>query len=231
MSYIVTNMRILLVEDERRIAQAVKEGLEQESYAVDVEYDGEDGLNAALAEDYDLIILDVMMPVLNGFEVSKKLRASGIKSPILMLTAKDQDKDIVQGLDSGADDYLPKPFSFSVLLARIRALMRRPQDTIGQVLSVGSLTLDTTLKTVARNGQDIKLSAKEYAILEYFMRNPGRILSKNNIMAHVWDFDSDILPNNIEVFITYLRAKIDKPFKEPPLIHTIRGFGYKLSEQ
>jgi DNA-binding response OmpR family regulator len=224
-------MRILLVEDERRIAQAVKEGLEQESYAVDVEYDGEDGLNAALAEDYDLIILDVMMPVLNGFEVSKKLRASGIKSPILMLTAKDQDKDIVQGLDSGADDYLPKPFSFSVLLARIRALMRRPQDTIGQVLSVGSLTLDTTLKTVARNGQDIKLSAKEYAILEYFMRNPGRILSKNNIMAHVWDFDSDILPNNIEVFITYLRAKIDKPFKEPPLIHTIRGFGYKLSEQ
>ena len=231
MSYIVTNMRILLVEDERRIAQAVKEGLEQESYAVDVEYDGEDGLNAALAEDYDLIILDVMMPVLNGFEVSKKLRASGIKSPILMLTAKDQDKDIVQGLDSGADDYLPKPFSFSVLLARIRALMRRPQDTIGQVLSVGSLTLDTTLKTVARNGQDIKLSAKEYAILEYFMRNPGRILSKNNIMAHVWDFDSDILPNNIEVFITYLRAKIDKPFNEPPLIHTIRGFGYKLSEQ
>ncbi len=224
-------MRILLVEDERRIAQAVKEGLEQESYAVDVEYDGEDGLNAALAEDYDLIILDVMMPVLNGFEVSKKLRASGIKSPILMLTAKDQDKDIVQGLDSGADDYLPKPFSFSVLLARIRALMRRPQDTIGQVLSVGSLTLDTTLKTVARNGQDIKLSAKEYAILEYFMRNPGRILSKNNIMAHVWDFDSDILPNNIEVFITYLRAKIDKPFNEPPLIHTIRGFGYKLSEQ
>ena len=231
MSYIVTNMRILLVEDERRIAQAVKEGLEQESYAVDVEYDGEDGLNAALAEDYDLIILDVMMPVLNGFEVSKKLRASGIKSPILMLTAKDQDKDIVQGLDSGADDYLPKPFSFSVLLARIRALMRRPQDTIGQVLSVGSLTLDTTLKTVARSGQDIKLSAKEYAILEYFMRNPGRILSKNNIMAHVWDFDSDILPNNIEVFITYLRAKIDKPFNEPPLIHTIRGFGYKLSEQ
>ena len=231
MSYIVTNMRILLVEDERRIAQAVKEGLEQENYAVDVEYDGEDGLNAALAEDYDLIILDVMMPVLNGFEVSKKLRASGIKSPILMLTAKDQDKDIVQGLDSGADDYLPKPFSFSVLLARIRALMRRPQDTIGQVLSVGSLTLDTTLKTVARNGQDIKLSAKEYAILEYFMRNPGRILSKNNIMAHVWDFDSDILPNNIEVFITYLRAKIDKPFNEPPLIHTIRGFGYKLSEQ
>lgn len=231
MSYIVTNMRILLVEDERRIAQAVKEGLEQENYAVDVEYDGEDGLNAALAEDYDLIILDVMMPVLNGFEVSKKLRESGIKTPILMLTAKDQDKDIVRGLDSGADDYLPKPFSFSVLLARIRALMRRPQDTIGQVLSVGNLSLDTNLKSVSRSGQDIKLSAKEYAILEYFMRNPGRILSKNNIMAHVWDFDSDILPNNIEVFMTYLRAKIDKPFNEPPLIHTIRGFGYKLSEQ
>lgn len=224
-------MRILVVEDERRIAQAIKEGLEQESYAVDVEYNGEDGLNAGLAEEYDLIMLDVMMPIMNGYEVCRELRNDGIKTPILMLTAKDQDKDIVEGLDVGADDYLAKPFSFSVLLARIRALLRRPTASLPQQLVVGTLKLDPVRKEVERSGQTIGLSAKEFAILEYFMRNQDRVLSKNNIMAHVWNFDSDILPNNIEVFITYLRAKIDKPFNEKPLIHTVRGFGYKLSEE
>jgi two-component system copper resistance phosphate regulon response regulator CusR len=224
-------MRILVVEDERRIAQAIKEGLEQESYAVDVEYNGEDGLNAGLAEEYDLIMLDVMMPIMNGYEVCRELRNNGIKTPILMLTAKDQDKDIVEGLDVGADDYLPKPFSFSVLLARIRALLRRPTASLPQQLVVGTLKLDPVRKEVERSGQTIGLSAKEFAILEYFMRNQDRVLSKNNIMAHVWNFDSDILPNNIEVFITYLRAKIDKPFNEKPLIHTVRGFGYKISEE
>ena len=224
-------MRILVVEDERRIAQAIKEGLEQESYAVDVEYNGEDGLNAGLAEEYDLIMLDVMMPIMNGYEVCKELRAKGIKSPILILTAKDQDKDIIEGLDSGADDYLPKPFSFSVLLARIRALLRRPATTLPQQLKVGTLKMDPVRKEVQRSGKTVKLSAKEFAILEYFMRNPNRVLSKNNIMSHVWDFDSGILPNNIEVFMTYLRAKIDKPFNEKPLIHTVRGFGYKISEE
>jgi two-component system copper resistance phosphate regulon response regulator CusR len=224
-------MRILVVEDERRIAQAIKEGLEQESYAVDVEYNGEDGLNAGLAEEYDLIMLDVMMPIMNGYEVCRELRNNGKKMPILMLTAKDQDKDIVEGLDVGADDYLPKPFSFAVLLARIRALLRRPVSSLPQQLVVGTLKLDPVRKEVERSGKHIKLSAKEFAILEYFMRNPDRVLSKNNIMAHVWDFDSDILPNNIEVFITYLRAKIDKPFSEKPLIHTVRGFGYKISEE
>jgi len=223
-------MRLLVVEDEHRIAQAIKEGLEQESYAVDVEFDGEDGYNAARADEYDLIILDVMLPTLDGYEVCKRLRAEGNHTPVLMLTAKDQDNDVVTGLDNGADDYLAKPFSFDVLLARIRALLRRPHDTLGEQLQVADLNLDPAKKKVTRDSTIIKLSAKEFAILEYMMRNPNRILSKNNIMTHVWDFDADILPNTVEVFITYLRAKVDKPFKAPPLIHTVRGFGYRLGE-
>jgi len=221
-------MRILVVEDEHRIAQAVKEGLEQESYAVDVCYDGESGYGAASEDEYDLILLDVMMPGMNGFEVSKKLRADGIHTPILMLTAKDQNRDIVQGLDSGADDYLAKPFSFEVLLARIRALLRRPQETSTEVLAAGDLTLNTRTHTVTRAGKPIHLSAKEYAMLEYLLRNQGKVLSKNTITTHVWDFDADILPNTVEVFMAYLRNKIDKPFKGPNLLHTVRGFGYKI---
>lgn len=216
------------MEDEHRIAQAVKEGLEQESYAVDVCYDGESGYGAASEDEYDLILLDVMMPGMNGFEVSKKLRADGIHTPILMLTAKDQNRDIVQGLDSGADDYLAKPFSFEVLLARIRALLRRPQETSTEVLAAGDLTLNTRTHTVTRAGKPIHLSAKEYAMLEYLLRNQGKVLSKNTITTHVWDFDADILPNTVEVFMAYLRNKIDKPFKGPNLLHTVRGFGYKI---
>ena len=222
-------MKILVIEDERRIAQAIKEGLEGESYAVDLAYDGEDGYNAASADEYDLILLDIMMPVINGYEVCKKLSNDGNDTPLIMLTAKDQERDIVQGLDIGADDYLPKPFSFEVLLARVRALLRRPKESLGEILKVASLTLDPVTKRVQREGKEIKLSFKEYAILEYFMRHPERLLSKNNIISHVWDFDSDILPNNVEVFINYLRKKIDKPFKKS-LIHTVRGFGYRLSE-
>lgn len=221
-------MRILVVEDEHRIARAVKEGLEQESYAVDVCYDGEDGYNTAAADEYDLILLDVMLPEMNGYEVCRKLRGSGSHTPILMLTAKDQNRDIVQGLDTGADDYLAKPFSFEVLLARIRALLRRPQDSTGELLQVGDLVLDPASHEVRRDSRLVTLSAKEYAVLEYLMRNPGRVLSKNNIMTHVWNFDADILPNTVEVFITYLRAKIDKPFKGADLIQTVRGFGYKI---
>lgn len=216
------------MEDEHRIAQAVKEGLEQESYAVDVCYDGESGYGAASEDEYDLILLDVMMPGMNGFEVSKKLRADGIHTPILVLTAKDQNRDIVQGLDSGADDYLAKPFSFEVLLARIRALLRRPQETSTEVLAAGDLTLNTRTHTVTRAGKPIHLSAKEYAMLEYLLRNQGKVLSKNTITTHVWDFDADILPNTVEVFMAYLRNKIDKPFKGPNLLHTVRGFGYKI---
>jgi DNA-binding response OmpR family regulator len=221
-------MRILVVEDEHKIAQAVKDGLEQESYAVDVAYDGETGLNTALNDEYDLIILDVMLPKLSGLEVCKKLRDSSNHTPILMLTAKDQNRDIVQGLNTGADDYLAKPFSFEVLLARSKALLRRPHDTLREVLRSADLTLDTTSKEVKRAGQTISLSAKEYALLEYLLRNEHKVLSKNNIMTHVWDFDADILPNTVEVFIAYLRAKVDRPFDGPKLIQTVRGFGYKL---
>lgn len=217
-----------MVEDEHRIAQAVKEGLEQESYAVDICYDGESGYSAASDDEYDLILLDVMMPGMTGFEVSKKLRADGVHTPILMLTAKDQNQDIVRGLDNGADDYLAKPFSFEVLLARVRALLRRPQETSTEVLVVGDLALNTRTHTVTRAGKPIHLSAKEYAMLEYLLRNPGKVLSKNTITTHVWNFDADILPNTVEVFMAYLRNKIDKPFKGPNLLHTVRGFGYKI---
>jgi len=222
-------MKILVVEDEKRIAQAIKEGLECESYAVDVAHDGLEGYNTASADEYDAIILDVMMPEMNGYEVCKKLRIDGNHTPVIMLTAKDQEDDIIKGLDIGADDYLLKPFSFEVLLARLRALLRRPKVSLGEVLKVGPLTLDPKTKHVKRNGKTIKLSAKEYAVLEYFMRRPGQLLSKNNIISHVWDFDSDVLPNNVEVFISFLRKKIDVPF-DKPLLQTVRGFGYRLSE-
>lgn len=221
-------MRILVVEDEHRIAQAIKEGLEQESYAVDAVFDGEDGYNTASADEYDLILLDVMLPGMDGFEVCRRLRKDGNHTPILMLTAKDQPRDIVNGLDTGADDYLAKPFSFEVLLARIRALLRRPHESVGEKLQADDLVLDPSSKEVVRAGSPINLSGKEYALLEYLLRNKGKVMSKNNIMTHVWDFDADILPNNVEVFITYLRAKIDKPFKGEPIIKTVRGFGYKI---
>lgn len=221
-------MKILVVEDEHRIAQAIKEGLEQEAYAVDVCFDGDDGYNTASADEYDIIISDVMMPELNGNEMVKKLRADGNHTPVLMLTAKDQNRDVVAGLDSGADDYLAKPFSFEVLLARVRALLRRPHDALGDILKANDLTLNTASHDVQRAGTPIQLTSKEYAVLEYLLRNQNKVLSKNNIMTHVWDFDADILPNNIEVFIAYLRSKIDKPFKGEPLIQTVRGFGYKI---
>jgi two-component system OmpR family response regulator len=221
-------MRILVVEDEHRIAPLFRSGLEQESYAVDVCFDGEEGYNSAANDEYDIILLDVMMPGMNGYEVCRKLREEGNHTPILMLTAKDQPRDVVEGLDTGADDYLAKPFAFEVLLARIRALLRRPSDTIGETLQAGDLELNPTNHEVTRDGKTIALSNKEYAILEYLLRNRGRVLSKNNIMTHVWDFDADILPNNVEVFITYLRAKVDKPFQGPNLIQTVRGFGYKI---
>ena len=221
-------MRILVVEDEHKIAQALKEGLEQESFAVDVAYDGEEGLNTALGDDYDLIILDVMLPKMNGFDVCDQVRAASNHTPILMLTAKNQNRDIVQGLNTGADDYLAKPFSFEVLLARVKALLRRPQAKLGEVLQAADLSLDTRSKEVSRAGKTIALSTKEYALLEYLLRNQNKVLSKNNIITHVWNFDADILPNTVEVFIAYLRAKIDKPFDSPELIQTVRGFGYKL---
>lgn len=221
-------MRILVVEDEHRIAQAIRQGLEQETYAVDVCYDGEVGYNTALQDDYDVVLLDVMLPGMNGFEICRQLRAAKKHMPILMLTAKDQSRDIVEGLNSGADDYLAKPFPFEVLLARINALLRRPTATLRDTLQADDLTLDTVSKQVIRAGKPIALSSKEFALLEYLMRNKNQVLSKNNIISHVWDFDADILPNTVEVFIAYLRAKVDKPFQGRPLVTTVRGFGYKI---
>ncbi|HSX00685.1 MAG TPA: response regulator transcription factor [Candidatus Saccharimonas sp.] len=222
-------MRILVVEDEHKIAGALKTGLEQEAYAVDLAYDADDGLSSALTGDYDLIILDRMLPgLLDGLDICKEIRAAGIHVPIIMLTAKDQIPDRVAGLNAGADDYLVKPFAFEELLARLRALLRRPQDALDETLKLDDLSLNTTTYEVRRAGRPIKLSSKEFALLHYLMRNQNRILSKQNIMGHVWDFDSDILPNTVEVYIGYLRGKIDRPFRGPELIHTIRGFGYKL---
>jgi len=222
-------MRILLVEDEHKIAGAIKAGLVQERFAVDVEYDGDSGLGAALNEAYDVMIIDRMLPgSVEGLDICEKARAAGIHTPILMLTAKDQIRDRVNGLNAGADDYLIKPFSFEELLARVRALLRRPHNAQDNTLEVGDLRLNTTTYEVHRGSHAIKLSAKEFALLEYLMRNPGRVLSKENIISHVWDFDADILPNTVEVYIGYLRTKIDKTCDGPELIRTLRGFGYRI---
>jgi DNA-binding response OmpR family regulator len=222
-------MRILVVEDDERIADSVRMGLEMEGYAVDVEHDGENGFLSATAEDYDLIVTDIMMPVMDGFAMIRKLREAGVKTPIIALTAKTQNQDVVSGLDSGADDYLAKPFSFEVLLARIRALLRRPSETQDVVLSVADLQIDPASRTVLRDGHDISLSSKEFALLEYLVRSQGKVVSKDQLIAHVWDFDADILPNTVEVFIKFIRDKVEKPFpKSPKLIHTVRGLGYKV---
>lgn len=220
-------MKILIIEDDKEINEALKEGLEDESYAVDSCLDGEDGYHTAMAEEYDLIILDVMLPSMNGFEVCKKLRAEKNTTPILMLTARGQSQDVVRGLDFGADDYLPKPFNFDVLLAHMRAILRRPSRKLEEVLQVGDLVLNPSSKQVSRAGDEIKLTTKEYAVLEYLMRNEGKVLSKEKIISNVWDFDADVLPNNVELFIMFLRKKIDKPYKRK-LIQTVPGFGYKI---
>ncbi|OGK20224.1 DNA-binding response regulator [Candidatus Roizmanbacteria bacterium RIFCSPHIGHO2_02_FULL_37_13b] len=222
-------MRILLVEDEHLIANSIKKGLEQDRYAVDVAYNGNDGFDLASVEDYDLMILDLMLPGMDGMTICKKLRKDNIHTPILILTAKGQTRDKVEGLESGADDYLTKPFSFEELLAWIRALIRRPKNSLNIVIKVHDLELNTKSFIVTREKKEIELSSKEYSLLEYLMRNAGKILTKEQIIAHVWNYDADILPNTIEVYIKNLRNKIDLPFKnKKPLINTIRGFGYKI---
>lgn len=225
-------MRILVVEDEHKIANSIKKGLEQEFYAVDVSYDGNGGFDLAATEDYDVIILDLMLPGIDGLTFCKKLRqAENIHTPILILTAKGEVDDKVKGLNSGADDYLAKPFAFNELLARIKALSRRPKQALDTVLEVNDLSLNSSTYEVKRGKKIIKLSKTEYALLEYLMRHKNKILTKEQIINHVWDYDADVLPNTVEVYVGYLRNKIDKPFKKkPPLIHTVRGFGYKLSQ-
>lgn len=220
-------MRILIVEDEHKIASALKRGLEQQSYAVDVAHNGDDGLAMATTEPYDLIILDRMLPgSVDGVGILRALRAEKIHIPILLLTAKDKILDKVEGLNAGADDYLAKPFAFVELIARVRALLRRPQLSQSTTLEYQDLRLDPENLLVKRGGQSIELTHKEFALLEYLLRNPERVVTKDSIMQHVWDYDADILPNTVEVYIGYLRNKIDKPFKKPALINTKRGFGY-----
>lgn len=221
-------MKILVIEDELKLANALSRGLKQENYAVEVYNDGNEGLSAALHGEYDLMIIDRMLPGKEGVEIVKEVRSKGIKTPIIILTAKGQVRNRVEGLDAGADDYMVKPFSFEELLARMRALLRRPTETVDNVLKVGDLTLDTGRLEVRRGKKRIKLTSTEYALLEYLMRNEGRTLSKDKIIGHVWDFDADILPNTVEAYIGSLRRKIDKPFPGPDLIHTLRGFGYRL---
>lgn len=228
--YNICHMRILIIEDEKRLADSIKKGLEQESHAVDVSYEGEDGFGMAVIQEYDLIILDLMLPGMDGMEICRKLRdEENINTSILMLTARSQVKDRVKGLNTGADDYLVKPFAFEELLARIKALSRRPRDGLGKVLSAGDLSLDTISHEVRRDGKAIRLSRTEYALLEYLLRNKGRVLTKEQIMAKVWNYDADILPNTVEVYIRYLRNKIEKPFRrKKPVIETVRGFGYRI---
>lgn len=223
-------MRVLIIEDEHKIANAVKKGLEHESYAVDVVYDGGEGYDMASVEKYDVIILDLMLPGMDGIEICKKLRQENIHTPILMLTAKSQIEDKVLGFNTGADDYLTKPFAMAELLVRIKALTRRPQNSVGTVLSISDLTLDTTNFEVKRSNNKIRLSNKEYALLEFLLRHKDQVVTKGQIINHVWNYDADVLPNSVEVYIRHLRKKIDEPFGKP-LIHTIKGFrGYKLSE-
>lgn len=221
-------MRVLIIEDEHKIAVALKKALEQESYAVDISYDGDDGYAMATTEPYDISIIDRMIPgAYDGLAIVKAMRELKIHTPVLLLTAMSSVKDKTEGLDSGADDYLVKPFALEELLARVRALLRRPEHQKSAVLKVGDLTLDTINFMVKRAGKEINLTSKEFALLEYLMRNPGRPLSKDVIISHVWDYDADVLPNTVEVYIKYLRTKIDVPHTSD-LIHTIRGFGYKI---
>ena len=221
-------MRILLVEDEHKIARALKKALEQEKYAVDVAYDGDEGHAMATTEPYDAAIIDRMLPGgHDGLDIVSAMRDQKIHTPVLLLTALGSVKDRTDGLDSGADDYLIKPFALEELLARVRALLRRPKEQQSTLLSAGDLTLNTGTFEVTRADTPLQLTSKEFALLEYLLRNQGRPLPKETIIAHVWDYDADILPNTVEVYIKYLRAKVDQPF-DKPLIHTVRGFGYKL---
>jgi two-component system OmpR family response regulator len=224
-------MRILVIEDEPKIAQAVKQGLELKGFAVDMVHDADSGLSYAVDPDYDAIVLDRMLPgSMDGVALCQKLRTDGVSTPIIMLTARGTIGDRVEGLNSGADDYLVKPFSFDELTARVRALLRRPAAQVGTSLRVGDLEMDTAGYEVKRNNQSIKLSHKEFALLEYFMHHPDQVITKDMLISHVWDEAADILPNTIEVYVGYLRNKIDRPFPEDKaLLHTLRGFGYKLS--
>jgi two-component system, OmpR family, copper resistance phosphate regulon response regulator CusR len=220
-------MRILVIEDDRKVAGFIQKGLTEEQYAVNVCYDGADGLFWAKEYAYDVILLDIMLPKKDGISVCHELRAGGVTTPIIMLTARDTVDDKIKGLDVGADDYLAKPFSFGELLARIRALLRRSQDYKSPVLKIEDLEFDPASRKVTRGGQEITLTGKEYALLEYLLRNQGRVLTETLIVEHVWDMNYEPGTNVLNVYIHHLRNKIDKGF-DKKLLHTIRGAGYVL---
>ncbi|MFJ6562535.1 response regulator [Streptomyces sp. NPDC091412] len=220
-------MRLLIVEDEKRLATALARGLAAEGFAVDLAHDGLTGLHMTQERDYDLIVLDIMLPGLNGYRICAQLRAAGDDTPILMLTAKDGEYDEAEGLDTGADDYLTKPFSYVVLQARIRALLRRRTRGGSPVLRIGDLTVDPAARRVERAGADVTLTAKEFAVLEHLALRAGQVVSKTDILDHVWDFAYDGDPNIVEVYISALRRKIDVPFGRRS-ITTVRGAGYRL---
>jgi len=220
-------MRISIVEDEKSLADIIKKGLEEEGYVVDVAYNGEDGLFMAENEPSDLIILDIMLPIIDGMTILKRIRKAGVKTPVLMLTAKDTIMDKVSGLDSGADDYLTKPFLFDELLARIRALLRRNSDVKTSIIEIGDLIVDMATHEVKRGGKNISLSAKEYALVEYMALNKNKVLSRTSLTEHLYDQDFDLDSNVIDVFINRIRNKIDRGFYTK-LIYTVRGAGYML---
>ena len=222
-------MRILVVEDEAGVAGFLEQGLKESGYAVDVARDGADGLEFALAYEYDAIVLDVMLPRLSGLDLLKEIRSKRVKSPVLLLTARDGVDDRVRGLDVGADDYLVKPFAFPELLARLRALLRRPPLQAGGTLRMNDLEMDVAKREVKRAGKLIELSPREFALLELLLRHPDQVLSRTQILEHVWNFDFYSDTNVVDVYIGYLRRKLDRGF-DRPLIHTLRGVGFRLSE-
>jgi DNA-binding response OmpR family regulator len=223
-------MRILVVEDEKKVASFIQRGLEGEGFQVDVAGDGEEGVALACVNPYDLILMDVMLPKMDGLTAIRELRTANIATPVLCLTAKDAVEDIVAGLDTGSDDYLTKPFAFAELLARVRALMRRGTQDRGADITYADLRLDPVAHKVWRAGKEIDLTAKEYALLEYFIRNPEKTLTRNMIAEHVWDYTFDSFTNIIDVYVNYLRKKIDRDFTVK-LVHTVRGVGYMLKAE
>jgi DNA-binding response OmpR family regulator len=223
-------MRILLIEDEPSIAQFIRQGLSEASYVVDLVSNGREGLDYALAAEYDAIILDIMLPELDGLSLLRELRAQRRKTPVLLLTARDTVENRVQGLDSGADDYLVKPFAFPELLARLRVLLRRPSLQAETILRLADLEMNIARREVRRAGRMIELSPREFAVLEYLLRHPDQTLTRTQIAEHIWNFDFYNESNVIDVYIGYLRRKIDQGFN-PPLLHTVRGVGYRLSTE